>query len=230
MTVFYLMTCLVLSLASAAEPDSYSSNFKDKYGLSLQAIYYMDDRDFNTLAVTTAVSKLPYNVSFWGFTDFHGSQASSRDRRRLIRSFSEYRLSYSLEEITGIKGLGLETEYNYFSTSDKSIWRFGPVYKHAIPFLRKGSWLKWRVHPLQSDKNWQASVIYRVSLSEKWSMSGFADYNINSGPDRWILEPQLNYQINKNLSLHLEYRHNGFEDANKNLRGNGVAIGVGVKF
>ena len=114
MTVFYLMTCLVLSLASAAEPDSYSSNFKDKYGLSLQAIYYMDDRDFNTLAVTTAVSKLPYNVSFWGFTDFHGSQASSRDRRRLIRSFSEYRLSYSLEEITGIKGLGLETEYNYF--------------------------------------------------------------------------------------------------------------------
>jgi hypothetical protein len=61
-------------------------------------------------------------------------------------------------------------------------------------------------------------------------MSGFADYNINSGPDRWVLEPQLNYQINNNLSLHLEYRHNGFEDANKNLRGNGVAIGVGVTF
>ena len=222
----YLLVFLVC-FTSKAE-DNFYKKFKSEYGFKLQTIYYFDDRDYNTLSVTTALFKLPYNLSFWGFTDFHGNQTSPRERARLTRSFSEYRLTYDLHELTGIEGLGVQTEFNYFSRSDYKLARFGLVYKHSIPFLRDGSWLQWRLFPEQTDDNAQFSLIYRLAFTEKLSISGFADFNINNGSrDRWVVEPQLNYQITENISVHLEYRHNGFEDANKALRGNGFAVGCG---
>jgi predicted porin len=229
--LLFIIFNTVLSTWGADTPLQESKSLKSEYGLSLQAIYYFDDRDYNTLSITTAALKLPYNFSFWGFTDFHGNQTSPRNRLRHTRSFSEYRLTYDLKELTGLEGLGLQAEYNFSSTSDKHTTRVGPVFKHSIPFLRKGSWLQWRLFPIQTDDNLQVSVIYKFLLSEKWSISGFADLNLNSGQrDRWIVEPQLNYQFNKYISLHFEYRYNGFEDANKSLRGNGFAIGMGINF
>ena len=226
----FLFFILIYSNSVTAESNFYS-DFKENYGFKLQAIYYLDDRDYNTLSVTTALNKLPGNLSFWGFTDFHGNQTSPRERSRLTRSFSEYRLTYNLKDLTGIEGLGLQTEFNYFSRSDNKFARFGLVYKHKIPFLPQGSWLQWRFFPEQTDDNEQFSLIYRLAITEKLSISGFADFNFNNGArDRWVVEPQLNYQFNKYLSFHVEYRHNGFEDANKALRGNGIAIGLGVTF
>lgn len=222
------IVCLSFMLLFSASAES----LKEKYKLNLQSIYYFDNRDYNTLSVFTSSGKLPMNLSFWGFTDFHGNQLSPRDRSRLTYSFSEYRLTYGLKDLTGIDGLGLQTEYNYFSRTNKDVARIGPVYKHDITFLPKGSWLQYRIFPLQTDDgNSQLSLIYRFAINEKWSISGFADYNINDeAQDRWVIEPQLNFNLNEYLSIHLEYRYNGYEDANNSLKGHGVALGLGLRF
>lgn len=222
--IFALLVCFGLSLQA--------ESLKEKYKLSLQSIYYLDHRDYNTLSVFSSAGNLPFNFSFWGFTDFHGNQLAPRDRGRLTYAFSEYRLTYNLKDLTGIDGLGFQAEYNYFSRSDLDLVRFGPVYKHPLNFLPKGSWLQWRIFPIQTDNdNEQLSLIYKFVIDEKWSISGFADYNIkHEAQDRWIVEPQLNYVINEYFSVHLEYRYNGFEKANDAIRGHGVAFGVGLRF
>jgi hypothetical protein len=220
--IFFI--CCVVSIGA--------ESVKEKYKLNLQSVYYLDHRDYNTLSVITSAGDLPLNLSFWGFTDFHGNQLSPIDRSRLTYSFSEYRLTYDLEDLTGVEGLGFQGEYNYFSKSDKDVARFGPVYKHSLSFLPDGSWLQWRVFPVQTDDgNSQFSLIYKFVIAEKWSVSGFADYNLNDdAQDRWVIEPQLNYIINDYLSCHLEYRYNGYEDANDSVKGHGVAFGVGLRF
>ena len=222
--ILLMLVCLTVTLKG--------ESLKEQYKLDLQSIYYLDNRDFNTLSVITSAGALPLNLSFWGFTDFHGNQTEPKDRGRLTYSFSEYRLTYNLQDLTGIEGLGFQAEYNYFSRSDKDVARFGPVFKHSLDFLPAGSWLQWRFFPIQTDhKNTQVSLIYKFALFGKWSITGFADYNVNSdATDRWIIEPQLNFAINKHISLHLEYRYNGYEDDNDNLRGHGVAMGIGLKF
>jgi hypothetical protein len=230
--VINIFLFLLLSTASQAEGllDDWNEA-KKKYGLHLSTIYYFDDRDFNTLSVYTAAYKLPNNFSFWGFTDFHGNQNPPRDRSKFTRSFSEYRLLYHLKDLTGIDGLYLETEYNYSSLSDDHILRVGPSYKHSVPFLEEGSFISWRFLPIDTSDNMQLGWAWNFILTRKWSITGFADYNMDAGsPDRWIVEPQLNYKLSERISIHLEYRHNGYEDANENLRGNGVAIGVGITF
>ena len=222
--ILVLLICMGVSLEA--------ESWKEKYKLSLQSIYYLDHRDFNTLSVFTSAGNLPLNFSFWGFTDFHGNQLAPRDRARLTYAFSEYRLTYNLKELTGVKGLGFQSEYNYFSRSDKDLVRFGLVYKHSLNFIAEGSWLQWRVFPVQTDNdNEQISLIYKFPINEKWSISGFADYNIkHEAQDRWVIEPQLNYMINKYFSAHLEYRYSGFEKANDALRGHGIAFGLGLRF
>ena len=229
--ILFVCSLMVLNSIKAENLLDDWKKLKSEYGLNIQTIYYFDDRDFNTLSVYTAAYKLPYNLSFWGFTDFNGNQNPPRNRAKFTNSFSEYRLTYDLKELTGIGGLGLQTEYNYASLSDSHTLRFGPVYKHSIPFLPDGSWLMWRFFPVETSDNMQISWAWKFAITEKWSITGFADYNINEGQrDRWIVEPQLNYKLNDNVSFHLEYRYNGYQDANKNLRGNGLAIGVGITF
>ena len=230
----FLFLCVIFCFSGAIQAQNLTdewSRLKDEYGLSLQAIYYFDDRDFNTLSVYTAAYKLPWNFSFWGFTDFHGNQNPPRNRAKFTNSFSEYRLIYDLKDATGIDGLKIELEYNYASLNDEHTLRIGPVYKHDLPFLPDGSWFIWRFFPLETSDNMELSFVWNIVITEKWSLSGFADYNIDEGQrDRWIVEPQLNYKFNDTVSFHLEYRHNGYQDAIKSLRGNGFAIGVGINF
>ncbi|MCM8529389.1 MAG: DUF2490 domain-containing protein [Lentisphaeraceae bacterium] len=228
----FIFLLLLLGTTSQAENllDDWK-NLKDEFGLNLSSIYYFDDRDFNTLSVYTAAFKLPNNFSFWGFTDFHGNQNPPRNRAKFTNSFSEYRLIYNLKDLTGTDNFALELEYNYASLSDEHTLRFGPHFKHSIPFLPDGSWVIWRFFPIETSDNMELGWAWNFVITDKWSITGFADYNIEEGQqDRWIVEPQLNYQLNDNVSFHLEYRHNGFQDANKNLRGNGVAIGIGITF
>ena len=175
-TLFSFFLFLLLSTTSQAEGllDDWKK-LKNEYGLYLNTIYYFDDRDFNTLSVNTAAYKLPYNLSFWGFTDFHGNQNPPRNRAKFTNSFSEYRLTYSLKDLTGIDGLGLQTEYNYASLNDSHTLRVGPVYKHSIPFLPDGSWLMWRFFPVETSDNMQVSWSWKFVITDKWSITGFAD-------------------------------------------------------
>ena len=195
--------------------------------------YYFDSRDFNTLALNTS-AKLPLGFKLWGFTDFHGNQ-NAASRYRLERFFMEYRIMRDLPEtwVFGIKGLGLLTEFNNFNGSDNDLFRFGPYIsrKLNLPWGRVAS-LQLRAFPLETESNnSQLSLSYLVPFSDKWSLSGFADINfIEGGPDRWVIEPQLNYKLNDRMNLLLEYRYNGFESANPDLRGSGVALGMNIKF
>ena len=226
-----ITTLLILIHSPLADDKNSYQKFTEKYGLKNQVIYYFDHRDYNTLGITTSVSKLPAGFSIWGFTDFHGNQLEPRDRARLTNSFSEYRLSYNLEDHTGIKGLAFQSEFNYFSRSDTKLGRFGLTYKHNLPTLHEKSWLQWRLFPAQTDDNNQISLIYFLPITDKISINGFADYNINEqAQDRWVIEPQLNYQFTQYLSAHIEYRYNGFQKANDRLRGHGIAIGLGLTF
>jgi len=210
-------------------------------GINLTTQYYFDNREFNTLAFVFSAKKLPFNFSLWGFTDLHGKQNSASRREKLVRSFSEYRLSHNgLGNLFNIPGLGLQAEYNFTSipSNDVDLVRFGLTYKHTLPipafyFLGgKSGWLQWRIFPVETDGNGgQSSLIYNIPVMNRLSISGFADINYDEkGSDRWVVEPQLNLQISENFFFIVEYRLNGFEEANPNLDGQGLALGIKLKF
>ena len=92
--------------------------------------------------------------------------------------------------------------------------------------------MRWRVHPYETDDSGkQVSVIYVLPLSNRVSITGFADLNLQkSSPDRWIAEPQVNFLLNERFQAVVEYRFNGFEDNNPTLDGSGVALGIAVLF
>ncbi len=197
----------------------------------LNVSYYFDSREYNTLNIQASTRKLPLDIFFWGFVDIHSDQNKNSDRFDLTRYFIEYRFIRPIG--FGIDGLDWEMEYNDFNGSDNSVVRFGVTYKHSLPFLGGSkSWLQWRVHPYETDGSGsQISVIYSLWLAKGIYVSGFADLNLEEdAPDRWVVEPQLNFILNETFDLILEGRINETEEASSSLDGYGAALGVKVKF
>ena len=208
-------------------------SFADEKRVNNSIAYYLDSRDYNTLSVNTS-AKLPWDFKLWGFTDFNGDQ-NEGNRYDLDRFFMEYRLLHEIPEewIFGLKGVGLLTEFNNLNGSDNDLFRFGPYISRKInlPWGKVGG-LQLRIYPYETESdNQQLSLSYMIPFSDKWSLTGFADINfIDGGSDRWVIEPQLNYKLNDSMDILLEYRYNGFESANPNLQGSGVALGMSIKF
>lgn len=229
--LFYLTLYFLLGLFL---PEVHAEDEKWVLNPDLQTTYYFDSRDYNTLNVQSSVD-LPLGFDLWGFTDIHGNQNDADKRFAFKRSFMEYRLrrDFDPDGMFGIKGLGFEIEYNGFNGTDTTALRYGLIFKHGLPLPFDGtSWLQWRYHPVETfERGQQASVIYRLGFTPKLYISGFADYNFDlAGKPQWVLEPQLNYVLNKWVDLVVELRYNGFEAANSKLQGFGVAPGLKFKF
>lgn len=193
---------------------------------NVSASYYWDDRHFNTLALQIASNSLPMDLSLWGFSDFHADQNNSHERQDFTKSFSEYRLSSNAPASwTGLKNLGAQIEYNDFTAgNENTLWRAGITYKYT--FLDR-LWMQLRVLPLQSNEDWQISLIYKLTITERLKLNGFADYNLRQDKgNMWVIEPQLEYKMSANSWLLLEYRLNDFEQDNPALDGYGWALGV----
>ena len=201
---------------------------------TVKLTYYLDTRDYNTLNILGSSQGLPLGFSVWGFIDVHSNQKVSGERFDLSRYFMEYRLNRAFDPkwFHGARGLGFQAEYNDFNGSRNAVARLGLTYKHGLERIKnyKG-WLRWRVHPYETDgTGWQASVIYSLPITERIGISGFADLNINNGQtNRWIVEPQINIKLNHRFSAVIEYRFNGFEEANSRLSGSGAAFGLGME-
>jgi hypothetical protein len=219
----------VIKQQATALPVSSKASLEAAGSLS----YYFDSRDFNT--IVNSVTNLPWRLSIWGFADFHSNQGQARDRFDPTRYFMEYRLSHLIDPkwLGGFEGLGLQAEYNDSNGSGNTLARFGVTYKHGLPLMPdyKG-WLQWRAFFYETDgSGTQVSLGYNLPVTERISITGFADWNINTGgADRWIIEPQLNFMMMDYLHAVLEFRYNGIEHANKALRGTGVAAGLTLKF
>lgn len=208
----------------AVEPDD----------LKVSLSQYYDNREFLTSSLGVSLNGLPAGFSIWGFTDFHWD---SDNESRPDNSFSEYRLYNNLVgKALHIDGLSLLGELNYFTPQDLGVGRLGVSYKHDLPrlslFSEKKGWLAWRYYPLETRKHRsQGSWSYYIPLHDKVKITGFADYSINSrGKNRWVIEPQLNIQIVENFWFLMEYRFNGFEDANPAIDGEGLAFGFKYEF
>ncbi len=215
----------VVEQTDAAE----ESNWKSAASLS----YYYDTREYSTLTIFTSVQGLPLGLSLWGFTDIHGDQEAG-DPSDFTRYFMEYRLSRDLDPdwVLGIKGLGLMAEFNDFNGSNNNLARFGPYYSTSfeLPWKRQAKF-QCRVFVYETDgQGWQCSMSYNVPFTDRLSLTGFADINfVENGTDQWVIEPQLNYMLDEHFSIIVEMRYNGFEDANANLDGFGVAGGLCMK-
>ena len=181
--------------------------------------------------------KLTLGFNIWGVTDIHGEQDDAASRTDLSRSFSEYRLSHNiLGERIGFPDLGLQAESNGVSGSGNDVLRFGLTYKHNLiklsPFSQQSGWRQWRGSPIETDGNGaQISLGYFLLLHDKIHITGFADSNFSEGgSDRWVIEPQLTIQIYNQIWGIIEFRYNGFEDANPSLDGKDWAAGIRVDF
>ena len=198
--------------------------------------YLFDHREYNSLTVSGGFKNLPLGFNAWGFVDILSDQNNESNRFDFTRYFLEYRLRRTLdpEWVMGVKGLGLELEYNDANGANNNILRFGVNYKHDISLIAgQKSWLQWRYFPLQTNQyaRSQAGVVYRFGLTEKLYISGFADFNIDeNGKNRWVAEPQLNYEIIDNVNFVVEGRINEYEGANEKLTGTGVTLGLKVLF
>ncbi|NIP98404.1 MAG: hypothetical protein GWO24_35325 [Akkermansiaceae bacterium] len=231
-----LAICLVLSTSVAlagtgSSPDRPSlASFWGKHSVG----NYIDSRGYHTLALNSEVD-LPLSFKLWGFTDIHGNQKDVAGRFAFERYFMEYRLLRELpaEWLFGLGGVGAIVEYNDFDRPGNSLLRTGLYYGTALqlPWGQKGG-VQCRVFPIESRKDrWQISLGYGIPITDKLSLTGFADLNFHSdGPDRWVIEPQLNYALSESLSVLLEFRYNGFEDDAPNLDGTGIAAGLQISF
>ena len=196
--------------------------------LNISAAYYLDQRGFNSITLQFGSYKLPAGFSLWGFTDLFAEQEDPDSRADIDGSFSEYRISY---EKLGLKGLALQAEYNYFTPSNNDIGRFGIAYKKVYQLANRFQvFNQLRLFPLQTDGDGgQVSLIYKIKFSDQLIFSGFADYNIREqASNEWLFEPMLRYYFYNKIALALEYRFNGFEDANPALDGSAYALGVWV--
>ena len=227
----------ILNPALADETRRETAETDKPSRLMARVQYYFDERDFNTLEIMVASDRLPLGLKFFGFTDLHGTENDADHRFDTTRSFSEYRLYHTgLGELIGLPGLGLMVEYNDFTPGSADLLRAGLLYKHglSLPWLKsvgkQKGWLMWRAFPIESDGNGgQASLIWNLPIHERIGFSGFADLNVIEGShDRWVVEPQLNFRLYKNIWGVIEYRYNGFEDANSVLKGEGFAPGIRI--
>ncbi len=77
----------------------------------------------------------------------------------------EYRLSRPLpSKYVGVRGLGLQAEYNDFQGAGNSVARFGVTFRHRLYAER--SWLQWRYFPVETDGDGgQASLIFFAALA-----------------------------------------------------------------
>lgn len=233
--ICFLESGMAEEVAESPQPKAEANAKEKDWDATVKLTYYFDSRDYNTLNIFTNVKPLPLGFEFWGFTDIHSDQKAPESRFDLTRYFMEYRLIYPIQPdwIFGLKGFELEAEYNDFNGPNNNIVRFGPTYKHPLPLPwgRKGA-LRWRIHPFETGGDgFQASVLYFIPLTERFSVTGFADINfVDNARDRWVIEPQLNFKINQMFALVLELRYNEFEEANPNLDGLGVAAGLSLDF
>ena len=204
--------------------------------VQLSGAYYLDSRAFTTASVGISSNRLPLGFTFWGFTDFHGDHDD--ESLSLTRSFSEYRLSHGgVGDVTGLPGLGLQAELNALSGGGNDLVRVGLTYRHDLPLpwlagSGKTGWLQWRAFPYESDNDGgQASLIFNLPITDRVLVKGFTDYNVvDTGDNRWVVEPELNVRIAERFWALLEYRYNEYEDANPAIRGSGVALGLRYHF
>ena len=72
----------------------------------VESHYYLDQREFNSLAVFVSTNRLPSGFSIWGFTEINATQNDPDNRWNLSRALSEYRLSHAgIGNILGLNGL-----------------------------------------------------------------------------------------------------------------------------
>ena len=235
MTFFSLCTAVFAASDTSSQRDVPKNKLDDPEAPKLKSkvglTYYLDSREYETLAVFSAADGLPFGLRLWGFTDMNGYQDHQNGRFRLDRYFSEYRVLLPLKSygLFNRDGFGAIVEYNDFNGPSNSLVRFGPYYQHPLPLFgdRSGS-LQWRIFPLETDAGgWQASVSYAIPLADRVSITGFADINFAEvGAHRWVVEPQLNLRLSRRFSAVVELRHNGFEQASGLLEGTGVAGGL----
>lgn len=187
---------------------------------------YRDQRQFSTLNITIAKSKLPGHFAIWGFTDLHSSpKATNTDS--FDRVFSEYRLSNNfVGKILGVPLLALELEYNNLIPQNMSLYRYGLTYKVILPM----GWIKLRGFPGASSSNSrQAGIAYFLKLSSL-SLSGFLDLNLTkSNGHKRVTENELEFEYQKNLSFLIEHRYSEFEESSPDLKGHSFAIGIKVR-
>lgn len=229
-----LSTCLFLLpfFARAENSDSYFQFSDLNFKTSLAN--YLDSREYHTLGVNSSMD-LPLGFKLWGFTDISGDQGRGGGNFAMERYFMEYRVLHDIPEswILGIDGFGVLGEFNDFNGSGNSLFRFGPYYGSSLtlPWQRTGK-IQLRVFPYETiPDRWQISLGYFIPLTDRLSLTGFADINFRqNSPDRWVIESELNYKITDATSLLLEYRYNGFEDASRQLEGSGLALGFLINF
>lgn len=197
----------------------------------LTAEYQFDTRGFNTINFTGG-AKLPYEWSLWGFIDIETADSHEGSRTDAEEFFMEIDLKREL-----YKGFGVVLEYNDGQGRDDNIGRFG------LNYIARWDWLKemdlslaFKAFPLETDGHGgQLSFCWDKKFPEflegRFSVGGFFDVNLNSGPNdnktNIVSDTQFRYKLTDNLEALVEFRFNGYLVASQE---DGFGIGVKYRF
>jgi|SaaInlStandDraft_1057018.scaffolds.fasta_scaffold24533_2 hypothetical protein len=203
-----------------------SSIFASKW---LTGEYQRDSRDFNTLNFT-GFSKLPYGFSTWGFVDFEGAKGVQTHQSDLSTYFLEIDL-----RSPSWHGLGGIVELDATTGMGNDTGRAGIYYQPKATWLKKNhAFLFFKGFPLESNGDVrQISFGWNLKFPDfidgRFSMGGFADWNLNSGPNKdtnLVTDTQFRFRLIEKLSLLVEYRKNEFIANNES----GTGVGLQYKF
>ena len=197
--------------------------------------YYIDTREYNTLALQTRIQNLPLNLEFYGYTDLHALPDSGTKREDMRYSQSEYTLRHDgISRLANVPGLAIEAEWSDGTPADDDLGRFGvsysvwiqPVDQNARPGV-----ISLRAFPLETDGDgMQFGIQFSIPMSKSLLLHGFADYDVHSDADnQWVIEPEIRYALNAQVGALMEFRYNTYFES-QGIDRTGIAIGLQVQY
>ena len=228
-----LILCIMLVAVGklpAEEKKDFLQFFKEDLQGSVSMTYMLDERHFTSNGFGSMINKLPWGLSMLGLTEFYSDHNDASAQMDMDRTFSEYRITESwLGPKIGIKGLGLQLEYNQATPVDFKLGRAGISYFHTFksPWKTTG-WANWRWFPVETDgEGGQLSFAFEVPITKKLFLGGYFDWDYgDKDPDYWVCEPELLYRVNKHFAFAVEYRYNDYERRIPGIEGRGWAFGI----
>ena len=175
----------------------------------LMLMYQWDTREFNTLNIEGS-APLPLGFNVWGFVDFMTPLEDANANEDVSDFFYEIDLKRKV-----LWDWGVMLEVNEQDGTDNTVGRAGVFWEPKFQFLDDIKlWFQLKAFPYETDHNGgQVALAWNKRFPEflegRFSMGGFFDVNLDSGPDddatNIVSETQVRFRLIEGLHFVTEF-------------------------
>ena len=192
--------------------------------------YYYDSNKSTILTINTA-SSINTNFSYFGFINFYNS-IDAKDLSNIESFYSEQNVRWNA---LNSKSIDFTLQWNLRSGLKSDRLRLGirlilskvNQLKSLFKLFNMSYSINYHFYQLDSDDiyNWQMEHVYRIKITEKIYLSGFADHSFGGEINPKIVsEHQIGYLIYNNFYIIYELRINQYR------KGKELSSAIGLEY